>query len=160
MTLPDFDFGADPHCGQGLLRAVVRSGALVLMCDEDDALYRHPELIRSASPEFPVNGKNGIEDRLPLPRGTWRFATIDEVEVAGWEPFLRVELLVEVSGPPWLVPAGATVPIGASTTRGEVRTGALVAHLALPRDLEDGRSVGSPWHRRNRRARSVGSTLP
>lgn len=144
MTLPDpdIDFGTDPRCGQGLLRAVVtESGELVLMCDEDDAVYRHPALIRSAPPDYPSNEKDDeVGGGVQLRPGTWRFATIEEVERAGWEGFVRVEVLVEVSGPPWLLPDGAHVSIGASTTRGEVRTGALVAFLALPRDL-GGRSI-------------------
>jgi hypothetical protein len=140
---PDFDFGADPHCRQGLLHAVVTaSGDLVLLCDEDGAVYAHPELIRSAPPEFPRSDDDyEIGGGLHLRPGTWRSARLDEVEGAGWEPFLRVEVLVAVSGPPWIVPDGEDVSMGASTTRGEVRTGALVAHLVLPRDL-GGRSIG------------------
>ncbi len=129
MTIPDFDFGAHPGC-DGLFHAVVtESGDLLLACDEGDVVYRHPDLIRSAPPDF------------PLRPGTWRFATIEELEGAGWERFLRVELLVEVSGPPWLLPDGKDMSIGASTTRGDVRADSLVAYLALRRDL-GGRSIG------------------
>ncbi|HEX4942412.1 MAG TPA: hypothetical protein VFW51_07740 [Actinomycetota bacterium] len=142
MTSPatGFDFGADPRCGQGVLHAVVEEGDLLLVCDEDGSVYRHPDLIRSprsispGSDDDPRSG--GGSDRRP---GTWRFATIAEVEEAGWEGFLRVELLVEVSGPPWLVD-GAQVRVGASTTREEVRTDALVAHLIMRRELA-GRSI-------------------
>ncbi|HWL91349.1 MAG TPA: hypothetical protein VNP90_08280 [Actinomycetota bacterium] len=126
---PGFDFGADPHCGQGLLRAIVTEFAdLLLVCDEDGAVYPHPDVIRSTPPAFP-----------PRP-GTWRFATFEEVDAAGWERFLRVELFVDVSGPPSLLPDGEQVSIGASTTRGDVRTDSLVAYLALPREL-GGRSI-------------------
>ena len=121
---PGFDFGSDPHCGHGLLRAIVTGSAdLLLVCDEDGAAYLHPDVIRSTPPAFPSRDR------------TWRVATFEEIQAVGWEPFLRVELLVDVSGPPWLLPDGRPVPIGASTTRGEVRTGSLVAFLALPREL-------------------------
>jgi hypothetical protein len=126
---PGFDFGTDPHCGQGLLRATVtESTDLLLVCDEDGAAYLHPDAIRSTPPAFPP------------PPGTWRVATFEEIDAVGWEPFLRVELLVDVTGPPWLVTDGGPFRIGASTTRGEVRTGSLIAYLALPREL-GGRSV-------------------
>ncbi|MGH2681432.1 MAG: hypothetical protein ACRDG8_13310 [Actinomycetota bacterium] len=138
---PGFDFGADPRCGQGLLHAVVtEAGDLVLACDEDGAVYPHPDLIRSAPPVFPGSDDDfRIGEGLHLRPGTWRFATIAEVEEAGWEGSLRVELLVDVSGPPWLVD-GEHVRVGASTTRGEVRTDALVAHLIMRREL-GGRSI-------------------
>lgn len=137
---PGFDFGADPRCGQGVLHAVVtEAGDLVLVCDEDGSAYGHPDLIRSTPFISPGSGDDpSIEGRPPRP-GRWRFAAIAEVEEAGWEGFLRVELLVEVSGPPWLVD-GDLVRVGASTTRGEVRTDALVAHLIVRRELA-GRSI-------------------
>lgn len=136
---PGFDFGADPRCGQGLLHAVVtQAGDLVLACDEDGDVYRHPDLIRSPPPTSP-GGDFRIGEGRHLRPGAWRFATIAEVEEAGWEGFLRVELLVEVSGPPWLVD-GEHVRVGASTTRGEVRTEALVAHLIMRREIA-GRSI-------------------
>ena len=142
MTVePGFDFGTHPQCG-GLLHAVVtESGELVLWCDEDDAVFPHPSLTRSASPDVP-RPDNGfrIGGGLHLRPGTWRFATIAEVEGAGWEPFLRVELLVDVSGPPWVVPEGHSVAIGASTTRGDVRADSIDAHLSLKRDL-GGRAI-------------------
>ena len=142
MIIPDFDFGTHPGC-YGVLHALMtESGALVLGCDEDDAIFRHPDLIRSAAPVFPGRVDDyRIGDGLHLRPGTWRFATIGEVEQAGWEPFLRVELLVDVTGPPWLLPDGKVVTIGASTTRGDVGADSLVAHLALSREL-GGRSVG------------------
>jgi hypothetical protein len=138
---PGFDFGADPQCGQGLLHAVVtEAGALVLACDEDGSVYPHPDLIRSPPATPPVSNDDlRIEGERHLRPGTSRFATIAEVEEAGWDGFLRVELLVEVSGPPWLVD-GEQVRVGASTTRGEVRTDALVAHLIMRRELA-GRSI-------------------
>lgn len=138
---PAFDFGADPRCGQGLLHAVVtEADDLVLLCDEDGSVYRHPDLVRSPSPppsESDDDRRIGGGRHQGL--GTWRFATIAEVEEAGWEGFLRVELLVEVSGPPWLVDGGQ-VRVGASTTRGEVRTGAVLARLIMRRELA-GRSI-------------------
>lgn len=142
MTVePAFDFGTHPRCW-GLLRAVVTgSGELVLSCDEDDAVFRHPGVIRSAPPEFPrADNDFRIGEGLHLRPGSWRFATIAEVEGAGWEPFLRVELLIEVSGPSWLVPEGEPVTIGASTTRGDLRADSIDAHVGLRREL-GGRAI-------------------
>lgn len=137
---PGFDFGADPQCGQGLLHAVVtEAGDLVLACDEDGSVFQHPDLIRSPPATRPVSDDDPRKGGHHLPPGTWRFATSAEVEEAGWEGFLRMELLVEVSGPPWLV-GGEHVRVGASTTRREVRTDALVARLILRRELA-GRSI-------------------
>ena len=136
---PGFDFGADPRCGHGVLHAVVtEAGDLVLLCDEDGSAYRHPDLIRSPSAAGSDDDPR-IGGGRHLRLGTGRFATITEVEEAGWEGFLRVELLVEVTGPPWLVDGGQ-VSVGASTTRGEVRTGAVLAHLIMRRELA-GRSI-------------------
>jgi hypothetical protein len=136
-----FDFGTHPGCW-GLLHSVVtESGVLVLSCDEDDAVLRHPEMTRSAPPTFPRPDNDfRIGGGLHLRPGSWRFATIAEVEGAGWEPFLRVELLVDVSGPPWVVPEGESVAIGASTTRGDVRADSIDAYLSLKRDL-GGRAI-------------------
>jgi hypothetical protein len=114
--MPAFDFGPDPACGDGLLHAVVsEGGGMVLACDEDDAVYRSPDAVLSEPPAYPSRADGfALWGTIHLHPGTWRYATVEEVEEHGWASKIHVRLIIEIRKPPELLGDGVAIKIAAS----------------------------------------------
>jgi hypothetical protein len=77
-----------PLCSQGVVRPLVtRSGQVILMCDEDGAVWLRPGDVSAEQFHNPSKPDLAFDSSSQLPRDSWHWAHSDEISrLTDWDP--------------------------------------------------------------------------